>query len=184
MTSRKKKSSRSSANWTPGAKAAATLEKARRDVQKRSLLGTLQNITGHLRIRFREGLRVRGHETEPAHFKVIVNLRTEGSRLTDLAARAGMTKQAMGKLVDELEELGYVHRIDDPADGRARLVCFSKLGFQLLRDSLSITEEIWREYEEILGASRLNKLRNTMEVMSSELDARRARESAIDTSKI
>ena len=133
-----------------------------------------------MRASFREGLRARGHETEPAHFKVIVNLRTSGSRLTELAARAGMSKQAMGKLVDELEAVGYVTRISDPDDGRARLVCFSKSGFQLLRDSLKITEEIWQEYEEILGLSRLKKLRSSMDVMSSELDARRARVTSID----
>lgn len=156
------------------------LEKSRRETRKRSLLGPLQNITGHLRIRFREGLRARGHATEPAHFKVIVNLRTSGSRLTELASRAGMTKQAMAKLVDALEDIGYVHRVDDPADGRARLVRLSKSGFRLLQDSLEITDEIWHEYEEILGASRLNKLRSSMEIMSSELDARRTRVDTLD----
>ena len=71
MARKKKKVSRRAAKWTPGEEAAAALEKARRETRKKSLLGPLQNITGHLRIRFREGLRARGHATEPAHFKVL-----------------------------------------------------------------------------------------------------------------
>src|SRR5919199_4109650 len=56
---------------------------------------------------------------------VFENIDREGTRLTDLAARADMTHQSMGELIDTLEQRGYVERRPDPADGRARLVCFT-----------------------------------------------------------
>jgi hypothetical protein len=59
-------------------------------------------------------------------------------------------------------------------------VGFSKAGYKLLRDSLEITEEIWREYEEILGTRRLKTLRSSMETLSSELDARRTQMGSIE----
>ena len=61
-------------------------------------------------------------EVRPAHYAVFQALRPEGSRLTDLAERAGMTKQSMGYLVDHLEHHGYLHRVPDPADQRAQII--------------------------------------------------------------
>lgn len=52
----------------------------------------------------------------------------EGTRLTDLAERAQVTKQTAGFLVDQLERAGYVERVPDPADGRARLIRLSARG--------------------------------------------------------
>ena len=46
----------------------------------------------------------------------------EGSRLTDLAARSGFTKQSVGEAVAELQKLGYVERVPDPADRRAKII--------------------------------------------------------------
>src|SRR5690348_3263383 len=55
----------------------------------------------------------------PAHTAVFQHIETDGSRLTDLARRAQMTKQSMGYLVDNLERLGYLERRPDPTDRRA-----------------------------------------------------------------
>ncbi len=67
------------------------------------------------------------------HLTLTRNMDARGTRLTDLAARAGMTKQAMGQLVDQCEGLGIVTRRVDPADRRARLVMFTRRGQELLR---------------------------------------------------
>src|SRR5258708_24317023 len=67
-----------------------------------------------------DGLRAAGHDDlRAAHAQVFVALDMEGSRLTELAARAGMTKQAMGELVRYLEHHGYLAVEPDSRDRRA-----------------------------------------------------------------
>ena len=66
------------------------------------------------------------------HLTILRNMNVGGTRLTTLAARAGMTKQAMGQLVDECERLGIVERRADPRDRRARLISFTTRGRALL----------------------------------------------------
>ncbi len=63
-----------------------------------------------------------------AHIHITRHLAHEGSRLTDLAASANMTKQAMGDLVSQCEAWGLVTREPDPLDARARLICFTPTG--------------------------------------------------------
>jgi DNA-binding MarR family transcriptional regulator len=68
-------------------------------------------------------LREAGHERiKPKHGAVFANIDSGGTRASLLAERAGIGKPAMGELVDELERLGYVRRIPDPDDRRAKLV--------------------------------------------------------------
>lgn len=68
-----------------------------------------------------------------AHVHITRHLPLEGARLTDLAERAGMTKQAMGDLVDQCEAWGLVTREADLRDARARRVCFTPTGLAWLR---------------------------------------------------
>jgi DNA-binding MarR family transcriptional regulator len=78
-----------------------------------------------------------------AHIHITRHLAQSGSRLTDLALRAGMTKQAMGTLVDQCEAWGMVGRSQDPADGRARQVVFTDIGLAWLsayRDAVAQAE--------------------------------------------
>ena len=63
-----------------------------------------------------------------AHIHITRHLPLPGARLTDLAAAAGMSKQAMGDLVDQCEAWGLVLRAPDPRDARARLVRFTPAG--------------------------------------------------------
>lgn len=148
----------------------AALEAARRAARRRNLLHPLQRVGLHFRDAIRAGLRARGHTLRPAHAAVIVHLELAGTRLTELAARAGVTKQAMGKLVDELEAIGYVERRADPGDGRAKLVAFSRRGERLLRDSREIVERIWADYAALLGARRLQQLQDDLERLAGHLD--------------
>jgi DNA-binding MarR family transcriptional regulator len=67
-----------------------------------------------------------------AHIHITRHLATEGSRLTELAQSAGMTKQAMGTLVDQCEAWGMVTREPDPHDARARQVRFTPTGLAWL----------------------------------------------------
>src|SRR5213079_2867713 len=71
-------------------------------------------------------------QVSAAHVHVTRHLALEGSRLTDLAARAGMSKQAMGDLVDQCEAWGLVMRVPDDRDRRARVVRFTTVGLSWL----------------------------------------------------
>jgi DNA-binding MarR family transcriptional regulator len=72
-------------------------------------------------------------QVNAAHVHITRHLALEGSRLTDLALRAGMSKQAMGELVDQCEAWGLVTREADPRDARARVVKFTPTGLAWLQ---------------------------------------------------
>jgi DNA-binding MarR family transcriptional regulator len=147
--------------------AGRTLEAARREARRRDLLHPLQRAAQRVREEIRAGLRARGHRLRPAHAAVIVHLEVAGTRLTELAGRTGVTKQALGKLVDELEAIGYLERRPDPADGRAKIVCFSRTGERLLHDAREVVERLWQEYAALLGETRLRRLRADLELLAA-----------------
>jgi DNA-binding MarR family transcriptional regulator len=92
-----------------------------------------------------------------------MHLRLSGTRLTELARRASMSKQAMGQLVDEVERLGYVERVSDTTDGRAKIVRFTQAGLELIKDGTDIATAIQREYAKLIGKKKLNLLRKILE---------------------
>ncbi len=74
----------------------------------------------------------RRQQVGAAHIHITRHLPEQGARLTELAQRAGMTKQAMGTLVTQCEAWGLVSRAGDAADARARRVCFTAAGMAWL----------------------------------------------------
>ena len=83
-----------------------------------------------------------------AHVHITRHLALSGDRLTDLAQRAGMTKQAMANHVDQCEAWGLVTREADPLDARARRVCFTPVGLawlQAFQDAVAQAEAEFRE---------------------------------------
>jgi len=104
-------------------------------------------------------LRAYGHEGLTLfHTALISNLDLEGTRITTLAERAGVSKQAMGQLVADLEQRGYIERTSDPSDGRASLVKFTEQGWELLQDAYRVKQAIEAEYAEVLGEDNMNAL--------------------------
>jgi DNA-binding MarR family transcriptional regulator len=90
-----------------------------------------------------ERLHAAGYtEATAAHHPLFENIDPEGTRLTVLAARAGMTHQSMGELVGELERHGYLDRRQDPSDGRARLVMLTPKGRRMVRRAVKEAAEI------------------------------------------
>lgn len=86
----------------------------------------------------------------------------EGSRLTRLAEAAQLTKQAAGFLVDQLERGGYVERVADPSDGRARLVRITPRGYHVIAIATAEQARIETEWHRHLGAGPTEKLRQTL----------------------
>jgi len=104
-------------------------------------------------------LRALGHDRlTMAHTGLLPHLDLDGTRATTLAERAGMTKQAVGQLVLDLERHGYVERAPDPTDRRAALVRFTPRGWDYLRDAARVKREIEAEYAAVLGEDGLRGL--------------------------
>ena len=106
-----------------------------------------------------EGLREDGYgDVRPAHYSVFRYLGPEGSRVTELAEAAGMTKQSMGELVDYLERRSYVARRPDPRDGRAKIVVSTQKGRRGIEAAAERLAEIEAELAGRMGSERLEEL--------------------------
>ncbi|WP_105373425.1 MarR family winged helix-turn-helix transcriptional regulator [Neorhizobium huautlense] len=96
-----------------------------------------------------ENLKAKGHtELTAAHINLTRNLDEDGTRLTELARRAALTKQSMSELVDQVERTGLIEKRRDPDDGRAKLVCFTDKGLvwlEAFHQSLEVAENEMRE---------------------------------------
>jgi DNA-binding MarR family transcriptional regulator len=105
----------------------------------------------------------------PAHTSLFPHIDQQGTRLTELARRLGVTKQAAGQLVSDLEELEVLERVDDPEDGRAKLVRFTKFGLESIHHGLSVLRGIETELEAVLGKTKMRQLHEALAVVVSEL---------------
>jgi DNA-binding MarR family transcriptional regulator len=113
--------------------------------------------------RVSDGLAAAGYDDlRPAHTAVFQHIDADGSRLTDLAERAQITKQSMGYLVDHLERRGYLERRPDPTDRRATLICLTDRGWNQVRTALAIIGSIEQEWTDRLGADRMDDLRRAL----------------------
>lgn len=125
-------------------------------------------LLGRLLAAFRAELfskvRDAGHPTvRPAHMHVFGNIDWTGTRLTELAARAGMTLPSMLELVDELDRWGYLERRADPSDGRAKLITLTREGRRAITTALRAVREIERAYAHAIGEDRFLSLRNNLQ---------------------
>lgn len=106
-----------------------------------------------------EKLNARGYAgLSVSHTALLPHIDPEGTRITTLAERTGMTKQGMGQLIADLERQGFVERAPDPADGRATLIRFTDAGWRYLRDASAVKTELEAEYSDMLGAERFAAL--------------------------
>lgn len=100
-----------------------------------------------------------GADLPPAHARILELVPDEGVRLTDLAARVRITKQALGQLAALLAEHGYVQLTPDPSDGRAKLIRPTARGRRAqktIRDAVASVEDRWRDQ---IGAKRYDTFR-------------------------
>lgn len=87
-----------------------------------------------------------------AHIHITRHLGLQGTRLTELAQQAGMTKQAMGNLVNQCEAWGLVQKLDDPLDARAKQVVFTETGRAWLQAFEQAVQQAEAEFREQVGA--------------------------------
>jgi DNA-binding MarR family transcriptional regulator len=125
-----------------------------------------------VRIRIADGLRERGHKLTVAVTHIVINLPAEGLGMSALAARAGLSLQRAGQLVAQLEEDGYVQRVPDDEDGRARRVVYTRRGRRLLRDIDSLVDETNALLASIVGEGRFEQLRADLARLDRVLNER------------
>jgi DNA-binding MarR family transcriptional regulator len=118
--------------------------------------------------RLLEQLAERGHpEVRSSHGNVFQYLDDDGTRVSLLAERAQVSKQAMAQLVARLEAHGYVERVPDPRDGRAKLVRATDRGREVYAIAREMMSEVEARLAERLGEAKLRRLR----ALLAELDA-------------
>jgi len=111
-------------------------------------------------------LTERGHaEVRSAHGAVFQYLDDTGTTVSVLANRAQMTKQAMAELVRHLETHGYVTRVPDPDDRRAKLVTPTARGHEVITIAQELVPELEGRVSRVLGADRMQALRDDLEAI-------------------
>lgn len=127
----------------------------------------LFNETAIARVRAASGQPIRA-----AHTALFPHIDLEGTRLTELARRLGVTKQAVAQLVDDLEAMGIVERVPDPRDGRAKLIGFSAAGRAGMFDGLAMLGELEAELGEEIGEEKMAQLHESLVALLPALTAR------------
>ncbi|MDQ0612717.1 DNA-binding MarR family transcriptional regulator [Microbacterium sp. W4I4] len=105
-----------------------------------------------------------------AQCRVFQRVEPGGSRLTDLAVQAQMTKQSAGVMVDQLERLGYVRRVPDPTDGRARLIEIHGRGVEAAKVAQATLDQILAEWESYLGTRNFDLLQRILDQLREITD--------------
>ena len=104
-------------------------------------------------------------DVTPAQGRLFRGVRPGGSRMTELAEGAHVTKQTAGFLVDQLERAGYVTRVPDPADARARLVKIAPKGAAAISIALAVVAEAEAEWAASIGPERMAGLRDALQTL-------------------
>jgi DNA-binding MarR family transcriptional regulator len=116
--------------------------------------------------------RERGQPIRMAHNAVFANLPLEGARTSDMAARAGITKQSMGESVRELVDLGIVEMTTDPEDRRAKLVTWTESGRLYALEGRRYIAELEGAFEELFGKDEYQSARRVLESVITWFDDR------------
>jgi DNA-binding MarR family transcriptional regulator len=97
-----------------------------------------------------------------AQARVAARIGPDGSRVTDLAEQARVTKQSAAFLVEQLETAGYVERVPDPTDGRARLVRLTSRAGRVAQAADAEVERVLAEWSDHVGEERLRQMHQTL----------------------
>ncbi|MFI7528115.1 MarR family winged helix-turn-helix transcriptional regulator [Nocardia salmonicida] len=112
-----------------------------------------------------------GHaELTPAKARLVARIGPTGTRLTDLAAQAQVTKQTASALADQLVRAGYLERVPDPSDGRARLLRLTPTGRAAADLANRTAEEVQTEWISHLGKRAAADLRKTLTALREVTD--------------
>jgi DNA-binding MarR family transcriptional regulator len=131
----------------------------------------LNNALNRFETRVLEILAENGHkEVRYSHINLTRNLDITGTITTELARRAGMTKQAMGEIVEQCEQIGLVERVRDKRDARAKIVKFTKAGLEWLEAFRIALTKAEREMRDELGYLRTDAIASALQAYGRNFD--------------
>jgi DNA-binding MarR family transcriptional regulator len=135
------------------------------------LIGSLvAAIAAELERRVLDGYHAAGFtDIRAVHAHIFRLLPPEGCRITELAGRAYSSKQAIGYLVEYLEEHGYVERLSDPNDGRAQIIRRTERGWEVNRTARQLVQRIQDEWAEQLGEERMRSMIESLRLLVNVL---------------
>ncbi|MES9505400.1 MarR family transcriptional regulator [Streptomyces sp. NPDC000609] len=111
-------------------------------------------------------LAEQGHaDVRPAYGYALQAVGRDGATASEIGRRLGVSKQAAGKTVEKLEGLGYVERVDDPRDGRRKLVRLTARGVDVLVRSAEGFDRLRARWAEALGADRVRAMEDDLRAM-------------------
>jgi DNA-binding MarR family transcriptional regulator len=142
------------------------------DSWRHSNIGRIMtNALNRFEQRVLEILAENGHnEVRFSQVNLTRNLDLTGTITTELARRAGMTKQAMGEIVEQCEQLGLVERIRDKRDARAKIVRFTDLGLEWLEAFHGALTRAEQEMRDELGYLRTDAIASALETYGHAFD--------------
>ena len=140
------------------------LEQRRNNNLRRLLVAATRSVNRHITAE----LQRRGFQhTRPGHAALLANLDIGGNSVTEIAARAQVSKQAMARLAVELEEMGIISREPSRTDGRALMLRFTAEGRSLLRASVTIVDHLENDFEKEIGSRGLANLKKYLAALSN-----------------
>lgn len=135
-----------------------------KSVNRVPLPGLMEVVQEALYAEFRQELVETGYgDIRPTHGCVFRFIREEPLRLTELATLAGMTKQSIGEVIDNLVDLGYVKRVPDPQDRRAKLISLTARGEEAQKIGLALFTKVEQRWAKRYGPERFAQLRELLE---------------------
>jgi DNA-binding MarR family transcriptional regulator len=104
-------------------------------------------------------------EIQPGHHTLLRYLGEDGARPSELAAKAGITRQAVTKTLDDLERVGLVERVPDPDDGRGVVVQYTPRGLAALQVARTRMNQLEQQFASHMGAHRWRTVRDVLEAL-------------------
>ena len=145
-------------------------------LERRTLGALLRFVEETVRARVYARMAESGFaDIRPAHSSLLRNLPEAGSRVSELAERAQMTKQSMGYLADSLATAGYVSLKADPSDGRAKRVRLTAKGRTAVDALVRLSAESEAEFDGLIGKADMAQLRRLLERLAARLGERSER---------
>lgn len=119
-----------------------------------------------------EFLRAKGYiNFRVGHMVALIHIDLEGSNINHLASLAGVTKQAMSKLVKELQDEGFVSIEKHPNDARTLIVKLSDKGINTMLHWKECTAHIDSKFSEIIGSEKVEQLKNILSIIVTNYES-------------
>ena len=103
------------------------------------------------------------------HLQIFGAIGVGGVRLTEVAARAQLSLAATSELINDLQDLGYLHRQQDPRDGRAKLICLTERGRALMAHAGDRVATIEAQWSAVVGMQSFDQMCATMQRLLNHL---------------